>query len=413
MVQFTYTIASISVLVTLYQLFSNFAKCYLFITDIQWYLVVGTVIRFTLWSPFDNVSERTQSMVVVEITKYIIAIQLMASALRLPPQWFKSHLLIILYLIILVLPLSILLSYLFGWLIFPTIPPFVLLAISSCLGPTDPVITSSLVQGSFSEKHIRASLRFLLLAESGINDGSGHPLMYIPILLMNRIPFYEWTYKVILFQTVLAIVSGIVLGFVFGHAIDWTHTRQLSDKDTYIVTIIPVTILIASSIDSFGGDGIFAVFMAGIVIDALDSEPERRDEQRTMDIIDYLVGIVFAFVFAFIIPWTSFAKYNIGKLTLFAILVLTLRRLFFVLPLLKMRFFDNIFTVPRWIDAIGLSFFAPVAVAAIHYACEIHLQTGEKCPFEIVSFVALCSIVLHGSTSIIWYGYLQDRLVTI
>lgn len=58
-------------------------------------------------------------------------------------------------------------------------------AIAASLTPTDPILSSSIIKGSFARAYVPEQLRTLLAAESGINDGLGIIMLNISIEVLH------------------------------------------------------------------------------------------------------------------------------------------------------------------------------------------------------------------------------------
>lgn len=65
---------------------------------------------------------------------------------------------------------------------------WVAVLIGAVVTPTDPVLASTIVTGTFAEEHLPGHVRHLLSAESGINDGLAYPFVFLPLLLLTRPP---------------------------------------------------------------------------------------------------------------------------------------------------------------------------------------------------------------------------------
>ncbi|RYG97644.1 hypothetical protein EON65_52550 [archaeon] len=170
----------------LYLLVSSKVKRCLLITEAQWFIAVGILVHFVGLSYWRNLPERTFMILFNNLSRYVIAIQLISSALSLPRYWILYNWQALLWLICIVLPLS----WMFAWAIalafFPTIDSNVLLALAACTAPTDPVLSSSLVQGQLASETITPALKFIIVAESGINDGAGYPVVFGAVYIWQK-----------------------------------------------------------------------------------------------------------------------------------------------------------------------------------------------------------------------------------
>lgn len=90
------------------------------------------------------------------------------------------------------------------------------MVLAACVTPTDPVLSNSVVKGRFAEKHVPPRIRYLLSAESGINDGMGLPFLFLGLYLMRErsmgVAFAKWFYMTWVYQILLSIILGGLIG---------------------------------------------------------------------------------------------------------------------------------------------------------------------------------------------------------
>lgn len=88
--------------------------------------------------------------------------------------------------------------------------------IGACIAPTDPVLSNSVVKGRFAEKHVPPRIRYILSAESGINDGMGLPFLFLSLYLLREpstgTAIAKWFYLVWAYQILLSIIIGGLIG---------------------------------------------------------------------------------------------------------------------------------------------------------------------------------------------------------
>lgn len=400
-----------STLVLIHTVFSSFIKQTFFITGIQWFFLTGVILAAAGLSPFTDLQEPGFQYAVREITRYIIAIQLISSALYLPSGFFRANAWQIFYLILVVLPLSWAFSWLIAYVFFGNqISILVQLAISICLAPTDPVIISSIVRGKFAESRLPSSLRDILIMESGLNDGGAYPFVYIPIFLLLELSFVDWILEVVLLHVIVVIIMAMITGYILGKILNYCRNHNLIDIESLWFVILPVTILVLNIMESFGGDGILAVFIAGLVFDDVDEVSILQIESKASDILDSIASVLYGVFLGLIMPWSQYAQYGIGNLIGFAIIVLLFRRILFIFPISRCIFCHLTEQESNLLNGIGLSVFGPVAVSALFYASIFYLETGIIEPFHFLTFVSFISIFLHGSLSI-GFAYLYPWAV--
>lgn len=407
-----YLLTLISGLLLPYLFFSNVLIARAFISPMEWYFTIGVVIRqvYNLLGNSEVFRNNDELMLwTEEITRNVIALQLISTALHLPKGFFADYWRPLVFLIFFVMPCTWMYSWLMVYLFYGnTFTKWLPFAIATCFAPTDPVIITSILKGKFAEQRIPARLRYILLGESGFKDGFGYPLIYICIFLLTNKSFGEWFTIYVLYHLVLAMAIGIILGYIFGNLINAARRYEWIDFDSLWFIIFPIAVFSTSLVNIFGGDGIIAVFLCGIVIQEVDQDPQVAIEQRTSETLDIFAIIVFAIYLGFIMPWNAFEQFGVGRLFGLTIVLLLTRRVLFIVPFTNVVFYKLHHVPggdPYFIYTIGLSIFSPVATAALLYSTKIYHATKLMEPFYFVTFVAFVSIFFHGTLSII-YGYL-------
>lgn len=96
----------------------------------------------------------------------------MLVGVQLPLKYLKNELYSLLILLIPVMTVMWLLTTACITVVFPNLPILVTLVIASCATATDPVLSNSIVKGSFADSYVPPRLRNLISGESGANDVS-------------------------------------------------------------------------------------------------------------------------------------------------------------------------------------------------------------------------------------------------
>lgn len=103
------------------------------------------------------------------------------------------------------------------------------MVIAACVTPTDPVLSNSVVKGRFAEKHVPPRIRYLLSAESGINDGMGLPFLLLGLYLIKEkstgAAIAKWFYLAWGYQILLSVIIGAVIGFAARKAVKGAKNR--------------------------------------------------------------------------------------------------------------------------------------------------------------------------------------------
>ncbi len=115
------------------------------------------------------------------------------------------------------------------------------------ISPTDPILASAIVKGSFAESHVPSHLRRIILLESGINDGAGTPYFLIPLLALTasttQDAVKEYFLSGILWEVLFPIVAGSVIGWAAMWALKEGKKREWVDKESSLVYTVALAFL--------------------------------------------------------------------------------------------------------------------------------------------------------------------------
>ncbi|KAJ3094126.1 hypothetical protein HDU96_001826 [Phlyctochytrium bullatum] len=279
------------------------------------------------------------------------------------------------------------------------------LVIAACLTPTDPVLANSIVKGKFAERHIPENLS----AESGMNDGLGTPFLFLALYLMRRtsagVAVGDWLLRVVLYQIVLAVIVGVLMALAAQYILKYAVKREWVDKESLLAFSIALALLIDGVVAMFGGDDILAVFIAGNVLSWDLWFNERMKGSNFQEVIDYLLNLAYFIYIGAVLPWGAFGTY-VGwlKLVLITLWMMCVRRVPVVMGLSPW-----IPALRNWKEAFFAAWFGPMGASAIFYAllAVVYLDVDEHPVLEIVMFVVLASIVVHGGSVPIFNAFLN------
>lgn len=120
------------------------------------------------------------------MTRLVIGIQLVIAGFQLPAQYLRYRWK---EMLICLLPVMTIMWLCTTACIVATVPKLSLLAalvIGSCVTCTDPILSQAVAKGPFSDKYVRRSLRELISAEAGANDGFGFPFLMLATYLIRH-----------------------------------------------------------------------------------------------------------------------------------------------------------------------------------------------------------------------------------
>ncbi|KAI8986059.1 Sodium/hydrogen exchanger family-domain-containing protein [Trametes punicea] len=409
--------AALGGFVVLFGMFSLFIREKLYIGEAIWAFLFGVVIGPYGANIFDprgwgGGDRQIINTITLEITRVVLAIGVFAIGVELPKAYMQSHWKSLLFLLGPVMTWGWFVS---GALIYALIPGLNFLsslAVAACLTPTDPILAAAVVGGKYADKHVPAHLRHLLAAESGCNDGAAFPFLFLALYLIidssTGRAISDWFLLLWLYQVVMGIVFGALLGFGFRHLMKFCEHKDLIDRQSYVAQYVSLAMLTIGATTLLGSDDLLAAFSCGTAF-AWDGFFNKQTEESVFSsVIDLLFNIA---AFVFVGAWMPFSDFSNPNLTLsvwrlivIGILVMLLRRLPVVIALYKW-----IPDIKTFREAIFSGHFGPMGIGAIFIStlAAEQLPTPQNPPQgqeellsasiqPIVAFMVLCSIAVHG-----------------
>ncbi|OAD01753.1 hypothetical protein MUCCIDRAFT_144908, partial [Mucor lusitanicus CBS 277.49] len=410
---FTIAIAILSGFIVFFGYVSMFIKERCFLSEAFVALIVGIIAGPLVSNGFDPNSWDDADEITKELTRCILAIQVMAVGIDLPKHYMKKEWLTMFMLLLPIMIFMWLISGLFIWWLVPPINYLHALVIAACVCPTDPILANSVVKGRFAEKHVPAHIRNALSAESGANDGMGFPFLFLALFLISEpnvgTAIGKWIYITLLFQIALSCVIGLVVGWVARKILQWSERNHLIDKPSFLCFAIALALFLMSMTGFSGSDDLLACFVAGNAFSWDDWFRQETEEAHFQEVIDMMLNLaVFVYIGA-IIPWSDFGNAALGltpwRLVVIAILILLFRRLPIlivlkpVMPAMR-TYREAIFSGwfgPMGVGAVFLSMVAKEEMIEIFHEDEVKPLTIELIS-PVVLFIVLSSTLVHGTT---------------
>ncbi len=342
-----------------------------------------------------------------QAARLTVAVSVMATALRLPQGYFSKNASALATLLGPGLLLMWSVSGLLAWWLLD-VPFWLGLLVGAILTPTDPVVSGTIVTGETAKQNIPARLRNLLSGEAGANDGGAYPLVFLCLLMLERAPseaFVTWLTRVLVWEVLAAAVTGYLLGYAAGRAQRWAERRDFVETSSLFTVTVALTATVLAGVALAGGNGVLAVFTAGLGFNRAAGEPEEDEQAAAQEVVNRLVSFPVLMLFGLALPWQGWLELGWSGLG-FACLLLLLRRLpmvFLLRPSLPL---------PRRADALFVGWFGPVGVAAVFYAALAAERLGSDLIWNVCSLVVAASVLAFGATSTpftLLYGRLEGE----
>ncbi|KAG0222770.1 hypothetical protein BGW42_006338 [Actinomortierella wolfii] len=414
--------------IIVFGLVSLLVKERLFISEAFVSTAFGIIIGPYALGIFDPLGWEKYDTVTLEFTRIVIAVQVMAAGVCLPRSYVVKERASMFWMIGPLMVLMWCTSALLIWGLIPNLKFVEALVIGACVTPTDPVLSNSVVKGRFAEKHVPPRIRYLLSAESGVNDGMGLPFLMLAVLLIKEpssgTAVAKWFYLVWAYQILLSIVLGGLFGAACRKLVKGAKNRNLIDKESFLVFSIALALAVAGIISILASDDLLACFVAGNVFAWDDWFSNEIAEAHIQEIIDMLLNLACFIYIGASIPFKSFQdaslELSVWRLVVLAILILLFRRLPFVIGLKRV-----IPALSTYREAAFAGWFGPIGVGAVFFSkvTAMMMQPGDgmhggghvdpNAPpahnadrmervraviFPVVMFMVLSSVLIHGIT---------------
>lgn len=408
----------ISAFLLLYALFSAFIRNRFHLSEPPLALLVGIACgpkAANLVSP----SQWFSDDITQETARIVVGLQCFTVGVELPKAYFSRHWRSVAMLLGPVMT--------FSWLITGGFIHAVLrtklttaLVISACLSPTDPVLAASVLAESSFSRRVPRRLRHMLSAESGCNDGTSFPFLYLAVHLLIQHSsgdvIKEWVLGTVLWQCSLGLLVGLLVGFCFNRSLRFAERWGLISPAPFLVFYFLLAIFAIGIGSTLGVDDFLVAFGTGVGF-AWDGWFAKKTKETDLpEILDLLLNSTMFVYFGAIIPWAHFNPTEFtptlspGKLVGLLVLILLFRRLPIVLAL--KRFIPDIKT---YREALFCGHFGPMGVGALFLVIEgrAMLENGTSMPdphppakhvhkeaieimWPVVSFIVLGSTMVHG-----------------
>ncbi|MDK3257651.1 cation:proton antiporter [Blastococcus capsensis] len=322
--------------------------------------------------------------------RLLLAISVMSVALRYPFHAVRARRRPVLLLLAVVMPvMAVVTAGLAAWTL--GVGLGVAALIGAALTPTDPVLASTVTTGEPAEQDLPGRDRQVLSLESGANDGLALALVLIALALAGPLPMGDALLETV-WDVIGALLLGAFLGWLGGQALKAGADHGATDPGPELV----FTIVLAFAVLGVGGlihvDGIFAVFVCGLVFNAVSTGREREADVRIDEAVNRFVVLPLFLAFGAILPWAEWRSLGWAGL-LFAVAVLLLRRPPVVYLLRRPL------GLPRP-DAVHLGWFGPIGISALFYlTLESERLSIDPVVLVAGSLVVAVSTLVHGLTA--------------
>ncbi|KAL9599543.1 MAG: hypothetical protein Q9219_003787 [cf. Caloplaca sp. 3 TL-2023] len=408
---------------SLFMLCSLFVKEKMYIGEATVATICGIIFGPHAANIFNPLSWGNTDQITIECSRVVLVVQCFAVGVELPKAYMERHWKSVLYLLVPVMTYGWLATSLFIWWMIEPLTWLESLMCAACVTATDPVLASSVVgKGKFA-KRVPKHLRDVLSAESGCNDGMAFPFIYLSFYLIHYKLNAEhvtlhWFCNTILYECVFGCIYGVLIGYLGRHAIKWADSKNLIDRESFLVFYFTLALFCAGTGATLGTDDLLVGFAAGVGFSNDGWFTQKTEESHVSNVIDLLLNLAYFVYLGAIIPWEQYNNPAIGltpwRLVVIAVLVIFFRRIPIMLAL-KPIMPD----VKTWREALFAGHFGPIGVGAIFAAilARAELETDTTTPLAVLptdphtenylvvliiwpltTFLVITSILVHGSS---------------
>ncbi|WP_373058384.1 cation:proton antiporter [Zunongwangia sp. H14] len=331
--------------------------------------------------------------------EFTIAMALMATALRIPDNFFRKHLWSQSVIICLGMIFMCLLSTCVFYVLLDGFSFTQCLLFGAIITPTDPVIAATLITGEKAKKYLPSMVRRTLSFEAGANDGLAYPIVLFSIFLVNNgindFPTGKFLKNTILYETVLCSIIAYLVGRIAGFLMHKANEKNIMNKKSILPFSLALAFMLLSGLDAISMNGIIGVFVGGLGYARYLNKQEDLQEERVQESMERIFTIPVFFFLGIALPWQEWM--DLGWTAVFICIgILLFRRipaLLLLMPIIpKFRKKLN--------DVLVMGWFGPIGVAALYYALHAKEKTSVEEVWIIPTLMVFASTIVHGITSL-------------
>ena len=287
------------------------------------------------------------------------------------------------------LPLTIILGFVTGYLIFEELGFFEVALLATMLAPTDAALGKAVVTNPVVPDSVRESLN----VESGLNDGICVPVLLFFLALAVGDTESSQAAELMASLSLQAIGIGLLTGALGGllgsRLIRYCATKKWVAGPWMQIPVIGLALLCFATAQWLQGSGFIACFVAGLIFGGL-AKQNKLAFLEAAEGIGNVMALLTWFLFgvaALGLTW----QYFDWRIILYALLSLTVIRM---LPV----FLSLIGLKLRWSTKWFLGWFGPRGLASIVFVVLVQDKALPSSGILVttVTWTILLSVVLHG-----------------
>jgi NhaP-type Na+/H+ or K+/H+ antiporter len=300
------------------------------------------------------------------------------------------------------LPLTILLGFGVGVLLFKDLPVFEVALLATMLAPTDAALGKAVVTNETVPNPVRQGLN----VESGLNDGICVPILFLFLALatgkVDEGGHWQLAMELVAEEIGIGLAVGLLLTGMAGWLLKIAKRRQWLTEIWIQVPVVALAVACFATAQFIGGSGFIAAFSGGLLFGAMAKE-YREDFLRAAEGTGDVMALITWVIFGAAVVSKAIGNFS-WMVVIYAILSLTLIRMlpvFFSLYGLRVNTEGKLF----------IGWFGPRGLASIVFAVIVmnaNLPNDGVLTMTVVCTVIL-SIIFHGVSANPWAGGYGER----
>jgi len=300
------------------------------------------------------------------------------------------------------LPLTILLGFGFGVMLFDDLSLLEIAILATMLAPTDAALGKAVV----TDESVPINIREGLNVESGLNDGICVPILFVFLALaagsVGEGPAQGFALTLVAEEVGIGCAVGLGLSLVGAWLIQHSAERGWITETWRQLPVVALAVAAFALAQVLGGSGFIAAFVGGLLFGALVKEHKHRlllAAEGTGDTLALITWVVFGAA----VVGQSVGSFSWQTMA-YAVLSLTVVRMlpvFLALAGFKLRTDEKLF----------MGWFGPRGLASIVFAVIVlneKLPGGDTISMTVVCTIAL-SVIAHGLSATPLVGALAAR----
>ena len=300
------------------------------------------------------------------------------------------------------LPLTILLGFGVGALLFQKLSLFEVALLATMLAPTDAALGKAVVTNEAVPDAVRQGLN----VESGLNDGICVPVLLLFLALatgkVDEGGHWQLAMKLVVEEIGIGLAVGLLLTVLAVSLLKFAKRRNWLTEIWIQIPIVALAVACFAAAQFLGGSGFIAAFSGGLLFGIL-AKQHREEFLRSAEGTGDTMALITWVIFGAAVVSKAIGNFS-WVIVLYAILSLTLIRMspvFFSLSGLRVNTEGKLF----------IGWFGPRGLASIVFAVIVlnaNLPNGGVLAMTVVCTVIL-SIILHGLSANPWAGGYGER----